>query len=81
MNDLRELIGQKVIAELEDEQGNDIDFKCRISDLQIEVGHFQNKGECINILVNVLPISKLPKGVDSEDLINISLSRIKKYFD
>jgi hypothetical protein len=81
MNDLRELIGQKVIAELEDEQGNGIDFKCKVIDLHIEDYDFQYKGECIDILVNVEPIGKLPKGVDPEDLINISLSRIKKYFD
>lgn len=78
MNDLRELIGQTVIATIEDKKGNDIDIDCKIIDLNIEDYYFEEKGEPIYITVNVEPIGELPKGVDCDDLIDISLENITK---
>ena len=57
MNDLNELIGQIVTATIsEDENGDDIDIKCKIIDLQIDDYYFQDKGEAIYITVNVEPV-------------------------
>jgi hypothetical protein len=79
MNDLRELIGQTVTATIaEDDKGNCIDVRCEIIDLQIDDYYFEEKGESIYITVNAVPIGKLPKGFNYEDLINIHLSNIRK---
>jgi hypothetical protein len=81
MKDLRELIGQKVIAMIgEDEAGDEVYIKCKIIHLMIHDSHFEMKGEPISIQVNVEPLEDLPYAFDYEQCNDIYLSNILKYY-
>ena len=73
MENLKELIGEEVFAEIED-----LSLKCEVIDVTIEDYYFQEKGEAIFISVNVKPIDDLPEGVDIEEMTNIPLDNIRK---
>lgn len=78
MNNLRELIGQKVIAYFENENEEAFDVKCKVVNVKIEDYYFEEKDEPIYILVDLENIDTLPEGIDHEELYNYPLSHIRK---
>ena len=79
MNDLRELIGKTVTATIgEDENGCDIDIKCKITSLHIDDYYFEEKMEPIYVKVYVEPIGDMDKDFDYDLCNGIDLMNIKK---
>ena len=77
MNDLKDLIGKVVTAKIgEDEKGDNIEIQCKVIQLKTDFFYFLEKGEPVYITVNVEPIGEMPKGIDEDDLSNISLFNI-----
>ena len=80
MNNLKELIGQDVIAQVRnDTRKCSYAVACKVIDVNISDFYFQEKEEEIYITVNAVPIGKLPNGVDYEDLNGIPLNDIRRY--
>ena len=78
MNNLNELIGQKVTASILNEKGDYIDFKCKVRNVNINDWYFEENGEQIYINVDVDPIDELPEGFDMEVLGFIPLEDIRR---
>jgi hypothetical protein len=79
MNDLRELIGKTVTATIaEDENGCDVEIKCKITSLYIDDYYFEEKMEPIYITVNVDPIEDMGENFDYDLCNDISLTNIRK---
>tara|TARA_R110000803_G_scaffold128222_1_gene195651 strand:- start:298 stop:537 length:240 start_codon:yes stop_codon:yes gene_type:complete len=79
MNNLNELIGQKVTAIVsEDEDGYYISIECKITAVMIEDYYFEEKQEEINIIVSAENINDLPEGLDRECLSFIPLHNIRR---
>lgn len=73
MNALNKLIGQKVIATIEDTE-----IEGTVQDVDINDFYFYEKGEPIYITVSVLPTGEIDEDFDEEDFSAIPLDNIRK---
>ena len=85
MNSLTDLIGKTVMYTIcnEDENQDENqdgykDFRCKVIDVNICDWHFLEKGESININVNLEPLEELPEGFFYDCFNNVSLYDITK---
>jgi hypothetical protein len=72
MNNLKELIGRKVIALIDD-----FEVEGNVIDVFIDDFFFESKNESIYINVNITP-TDLPIGLEYEDCNSIPLEHIRK---
>lgn len=73
MDTLNKLIGQKVIATIEDTE-----IEGTVQNVDINDFYFYEKGEPIYITVSVLPTGEIDEDLDGEDFSAIPLSNIRK---
>lgn len=85
MHTLNELIGRRVIIEMEGLREEDIhEMECIVTGVDINEFYFEEKGEPILIHVNVIPVDNLPK--DYIDLLieefpgGVPLDKIRKAY-
>ena len=82
MRNLKELIGQKVVALIEEDEINHF-IKCEVLSVYIDDYYFHEKGECIQISVNLIPLNSvedlLERGLEPEEFNQVSLDNITKY--
>ena len=79
MNDLRQLIGEKVTAMIgEDENGHVVEMECKITDLYIDNYYFEEKNEPIYITVNVEPLQDMGEDFNWDKCNEISLEYIRR---
>ena len=76
MDNLRELIGEEVIAIID--YDNEVSVKGVVIDFNIDSWYFQTKNEPIYITVNIKPNEDLSKDFDFEDFLYIPLMNITK---
>ena len=76
MNDLRELIGEKVRVKIETDD-DAIYSNAEVIDVVIDDYYFEDKNEPIYIGLNLKPID-MPDGLDYEDFIDVPLDNIRK---
>lgn len=77
MNNLKELISQKVFFDIDDETS----IECKVIDVNIDDYYFEEKNEEIYISLMLEPIGEIPIDLDVnlEDFNDIPLSLIRKY--
>ena len=79
MNNLRELIGRTVSAEVgEDENGEPIFVDGKIIDVNIDDYYFEEKCETISITVSIEPIGDCPEGIGWEELSSVPIGNVRK---
>jgi hypothetical protein len=76
MDNLRELIGEEVIAIID--YDNEVSVKGVVIDFNIDSWYFQTKNEPIYITVNIKPNEDLSKDFNFEDFLYIPLMNITK---
>lgn len=78
MDELRKLINQRVIAEINHNE-NDIEIiEGIVTAVNVDDFYFYEKGETIYITVSINPTSDLGNDFDYESLTEIPLNRIRK---
>ena len=74
MDSIKELIGQKVVYHLDDEQ-----IECEVIDVVIDDWYWTEKNEPIMIFVNLSPISHSQGELCVDDFCDVSLEKLTKY--
>lgn len=82
MKNLNELVGQKVVALIEEDEINHY-VDCEVLSIFIDDFYYQEKGECISIYVNLIPVDSYEevrkRGLESDDFNGVPLENITKY--
>lgn len=80
MEAFQRLIGEEVIASIEDDETGEIhEIKGVVIAVNVDDYYFYEKNESISITISLNPLSDLPSGFDLEDMETIPLSYIRKH--